>query len=64
LRADFNKRQGGNWLSNLIQTAVDAIWAGAAYLGVTLGLGWMLVPAAVAVVVTALFRRPPSVYVY
>ena len=63
-RADFNKRQGGTWLSNLIQTAVDGIWAGAAYLGVTLGLGWMLIPAAVAVVVTALFRRPPSVYAY
>jgi hypothetical protein len=33
-RADFNKRQQGNWLSNLIQTAVDGVWAGAAYLGV------------------------------
>lgn len=63
-RAEFNKRKGGTWLSNIIQTAVEALWAGAAYLGVAVGLGWMLIPAAVAIGFTALFRRPPPVYAY
>lgn len=63
-RAEFNKRQKGNWLSNMVQTALDAVWAGAVWVGVSLGLQWMLIPAALAVAVTAVLRRPAPVYAY
>jgi ABC-2 type transport system permease protein len=63
-RIEFNRRQKGNWLSNVVQTAIDALWAGAVWIGVSLGLHWMLIPAALAVAVTAALRRPPSAYAY
>jgi hypothetical protein len=43
---------------------VEALWAGAAYVGVAVGPVWLLIPAAVAIGFTALFRRPAPVYAY
>ncbi len=63
-RAEFNKRRHGSWLLNVVQTVVDGLWAGAAYLGVAFGLGWLFLVAAIAAAVTAVFRRPAPVYAY
>jgi ABC-2 type transport system permease protein len=63
-RADFNKRRHGSWLLNVVQTVVDGVWAGAAYLGVAFGPTWLLPPALVAVGLTFLFRRPAPAYAY
>ncbi|MBW3558431.1 MAG: hypothetical protein KY449_01490, partial [Proteobacteria bacterium] len=54
----------GSWLLNVVQTLVDGLWAGAAYLGVAFGLGWLVLVAAIAAAVTAVFRRPAPVYAY
>lgn len=63
-RAEFNARRRGSWLTSVVQTLVGACWAGAAWMGVSTGVLWMLAPAGLAIAVTAVLRRPPPQYTY
>ena len=55
-RQEFNKRDNSNWLANLAELFVLALWGGAAWLAAG-RQPWALIPLALAVLLTLPLRR-------